>query len=337
MNVPAPPLTSMKLQNRGNSNESMDSERIVLSVIIVTWNARDYTLQCLKSLQAQGNALSTEIIIVDNASSDGTPESVKRAFPHVRVVQNETNLGFAKANNIGMQLSRGQYICLINSDVNVPPGCLVVMHAYMEKKPEVGVLGPRMRGRDGHVGRSYMRFPTLWRMLCNSLAFSSLPNASSAFSGTMMTEFMNNHTAEVDVLNGWFLMVRRKALEEVGLLDERFFMYGEDIDWSYRFHENGWKRVYFAGAEAVHYGGASSANAPTRFYIEMQKANIQFWKKYNGRLSQFTFLMTVWLHQVIRVLGYGALFCVRGAACHGARIKVRRSFACLRWLSSVRP
>jgi len=314
----------------------MDASRIDLSIVIVTWNAKDYTLQCLKSLQQQDSKLSTETIVVDNASSDGTPDAVKREFSQVRLVENDSNLGFAKANNIGIRLSKGKYICLINSDVIVPPECLLRMHAYMEQNREVGVLSPRMRGRNGQVDRSYMRFPTVWNCLCHSLALDSLFKGSKAFGGTMMTDFKNEHTAEVDVLNGWFLMVRREALEKVGLLDERFFIYSEDVDWSSRFHRAGWKRVYFAGAEALHYGGASSANAPTQFYIEMQRANIQFWEKHHGRIGTLAYLLMVWLREVVRVLGHGALYCFKGSARHDAGFKVRRSLACLWWLSRSR-
>jgi GT2 family glycosyltransferase len=310
----------------------MNSGWINLSIVIVTWNARDYTWQCLKSLQQQVNVLSSEIIVVDNHSSDGTLEMIKQAFPQVQLVSNHSNLGFAKGNNIGIQRSRGKYICLINSDVEILPECLPNMYSYMEQNPEIGVLGPRMRGRNGQVGRSYMRFPTVWNCLCNCLALDSIFNGIKLFAGTMMKDFRNDHTSQVDVLNGWFLMVRREALDAVGLLDERFFMYGEDVDWSYRFRKAGWKLIYFAGAEAIHYGGASSANAPTRFYVEMQRANVQFWRKNHGRISTFVYLQTIWLHHVVRVLGYGAIYCFRKSARNDASSKIRRSMACLNWL-----
>src|ERR1035441_7831998 len=125
----------------------------------------------------------------------------------------------------------------------------------------------------GGVGRSYMRFPSVWRCLCYALSLDLVLKGRKFFDGFLMREFRNDSTAEVDVLNGWFLMIRRAALEEVGGLDERFFMYGEDVDWSYRFHKAGWRRVYFAAAESLHYGGASSAVAPVRFYVAMQQAN----------------------------------------------------------------
>jgi len=148
-----------------------------------------------------------------------------------------------------------------------------------------------------------------------------------------MTDFNNSQTAEVDVLNGWFLMVRRQALEEVGMLDGQFFMYGEDIDWSYRFHVAGWKRVYFSGARAFHYGGASSAVAPTRFYIEMKRANLQLCKKHYGKIGQFAYVTITYLHEAFRVVGYSLLGIAEKADNSRAILKTKRSIECIRWLS----
>ncbi len=313
----------------------MDTDAVDLSIVIVTWNARDYAQQCLKSLRQQDARLLTETIIVDNASSDGVLEMIRSEFSSVRLIENTDNLGFAKANNIGISRSRGKYICLINSDVYVPPDCLRKMHAYMEQNQDVGAVSPRMRGRNGKVGRSYMRFPTVRTCLCHALALDSLFRGCRTFGGTMMTDFCNDETSDMDVLNGWFLMVRREALGEVGLLDERFFMYGEDIEWSYRFAKAGWRRVYFAGAEALHYGGASSSKAPTRFYLEMQWANIQFWKKHHSRMGVFGYVLTIWLHELVRILGHSFIYFTKESARQDAGFKVRRGLACLSWLSRV--
>jgi hypothetical protein len=150
-----------------------------------------------------------------------------------------------------------------------------------------------------------------------------------------MTDFNNSQTAEVDVLNGWFLMVRRQALKEVGMLDDQFFMYGEDIDWSYRFNKAGWKRVYFAGARAFHYGGASSAAAPTRFYIEMKRANLQLFKKHHNAFCLFEYIAIAFLHEIIRVVGYSLLIMIHTSKRSMAIFKTKRSIACIRWLVSL--
>lgn len=306
---------------------------VPLSIVIVTWNAKKYARECLTSLRQQCADLGAEIIVVDNASSDGTPELIREEFPEVRLIEAGANLGFAKGNNVGIRNSRGKYLALVNSDVNVPNGCLAAMLEKMEQESTIGVLGPRMRIPDGRVGRSYMRFPTVWNWFCRALALDSLFRNAGLFGGFLMTDFDNTRTADVDVLNGWFWMVRREALDKVDLLDERFFMYGEDIDWCRRFHQEGWRVVYFAGAEALHYGGASSSNAPVRFYIEMQRANIDYYRKTcENRLRRAAFISVTWLHHAIRFLGYTAVFLLKQSQRSEAAFKMKRSKACMLWL-----
>jgi len=310
----------------------METHSPDLSIIIVTWNGKQYAWECLDSLRTYQGDPTVEVIVVDNASSDGTPAMVKQEFPWVRLIQSGANLGFAKANNIGMVASTGKYVCLVNSDVRVLPDCLPNMREYMEANPTIGMLGPQMLCPDGLIGRSYMRFPTLWRNLCDALALRCVFRGSETLNGIEMTDFDNRQTAEVDVLNGWFLMVRRNALEQVRMLDEQFFMYGEDIDWSYRFHKAGWKRVYFSGARAFHHGGASSAVAPARFYIEMRRANFQLCKKHNGSLWTLGHIAVTCLHEIIRVVGYCFLWIARKSDRSLAVAKARRSLASIKLL-----
>lgn len=312
----------------------MPSNSLTISAIIVTWNGKHYVDECLSTISAQDIGTRLEVIVVDNASSDGTPEMIAQKFPGTILLRNKENQGFARANNLGMQRSTGRYVCLINSDVALPPDCLSRMWNYMEEHPEVGLLGPQMLvPAQAGVARSYMRFPSIWNCLCHSLGLDSLFRRWRLFGGILMTDFRNDQTSEVDVLNGWFLMIRREALEEVGGLDERFFMYGEDIDWSYRFHKAGWKRVYLASAQAYHYGGASSAAAPTRFYIEMQKADIQFWKKHHGQMKALVYRSLIFLRELIRIIGHGFLFLINKRERVTAAMKVRRSVTCIRWLA----
>jgi hypothetical protein len=307
-----------------------------LSVIVVSWNGKNYVQECLASLCKQSLSVSAEIIVVDNASSDDTPEMVRRQFSDIILIRNADNLGFAKANNAGIRAAKGKYVCLINSDVNVPPGCLQLIYDFMEQHPKVGVAGPRMLTPDGLVARSYMRFPTLWNCLCNALFLDSAFKGSRRFGGVLMTDFDGEKTSQVDVLNGWFLVVRQQALDLVGLLDESFFMYGEDIDWSYRFHKAGWERVYFAGAHALHYGGASSKIASTRFYIQMHKANLQYWKKYHNKVGVLGYRLTTLVHHVLRAVAYSLVYLIKRDKQSEASFKVRRSAACIAWLVGLR-
>ena len=307
-----------------------------LSIVIVSWNAKKYLEECLGSLRALDADLSVEILVVDNASTDGTPEMIRNQFPHVRLIETGANLGFARANNVGIKLGSGKYVCLINSDVNVPPDCLPKMYRYMEQQPAIGLLGPKMLGPDGRTRRSGMRFPTIWNTFLRALAVDSLFKGSGIFGGLLMADFQFDQIKDMDVLNGWFWMARREALDQVGLLDERFFIYGEDIDWCKRFHLAGWRVVFCPEAEAVHYGGASSSNAPLRFFIEMQRANLQYWEKYHGRISRFFYVLAVWLNHVIRATGWGFVYLAQRSSRTRALVKVKQNLACMHWLLGLR-
>ena len=249
---------------------------MTLSVIIVSWNAKAFLLECLASVFRQCPRPSLEVIVVDNASSDGSVEAVRDAYPGVTLIVNEANVGFAKANNIGIEASRGDYLFLINSDVVVGEGCFDKSLRHMDEHPEIGMLGPKILGVDGRVQRSCMGYPSLWNTLCRALALDSLFPRSRLFGSHLLTFWEHDETRPVEVINGCFWVLRRSAMEQVGLLDERFFFYGEDVDWCRRFNEGGWKVVFFANAEALHYGGASSSNAPVRFVVEMQRANYRY-------------------------------------------------------------
>lgn len=315
----------------------MNSPTNSSSIVIVTWNAKKIVQECLQSLVQHTKNLSTQIIIVDNASWDGTPQLVREQFPQVKLVQNDTNLGYARANNIGISLSTGKYVCLINSDVAVPEDCLENMVEYMEQHPDIGMLGPKMLLPDGAIGQSCMRFPSLWNWFCRAMALDSLFGGSSLFGGFLMTDFRYDKVSDVDVLTGWFWMVRREALTQVGPLDERFFMYGEDIDWSKRFHQAGWRVVFYPEAEAVHYCAASSSKAPARFYVEMNRANMQYCQRYHNGFAVAGFWLTTWLHEVIRIIGYGFVYLLKRGRHSEAGFKVKRSTACLLWLMGLKP
>ncbi|MGO8772928.1 MAG: glycosyltransferase family 2 protein [Terracidiphilus sp.] len=305
-----------------------------LSIVIVSWNAKRYLAECLESLAVYGSAWVREVIVVDNASTDGTCEMVVSRFPDVKLLRNESNLGFAKANNIGIAQCSGEYVCLVNSDVKLIHDCFTPMLNYMRNRPDVALLGPKMLGADLGVGRSTMRFPTVWNSICRALGLDRVFKGSKLFGGQMVSDFDHEQTRDVEVLNGWFLMVRRSVLGRVGLLDERFFMYGEDIDWCYRFHQAGQRTVFFAAAEAIHYGGASSANAPVRFQIEMYRANCQYWKKHRGQTAALLYLLIIWLHQAVRLLGYLMLL-PRRTSRSEAVFKMKKSLACMAWVIGI--
>lgn len=303
-----------------------------LSIVIVSWNTKKYMEECLTSLCSIDGNLSAEIIVVDNASADGTPEMIRAKFPQVKLIETGANLGFARGNNVGIKEATGKYVCLINSDVNVPSDCLTKMHSYMEEQLTIGLLGPGMLRPDGRVHRSGMRFPSLWNLFLRALFLDSLIKKTDLFGGFLMKDFHFDEIRDMDVLNGWLWMARREALDQVGPLDGRFFMYAEDVDWCKRFHLAGWRVVFFPDASAVHYGGASAANAPSRFNVEMQRANLQYWKKYHGRISSFFFLLIGLLSYIVRAVGWAAVYLTKKSSRGRAQIEVKQYMKCIRWV-----
>jgi GT2 family glycosyltransferase len=306
-----------------------------VSVVIVVWNAQKYVIECLESLREHCGKVCTEVVVVDNASTDGTPELVTEMFPEFKVIRNPENYGFAKANNIGIAECSGDYVCLVNSDVKFLDDCISPMIRYLAQHHDVGMVGPKMLAADGHVRRSTMRFPTVWNSFCRALGVDSLFKGSRFFGGMMMSDFDHQTTEPVEVLNGWFLAVRRSAIDRVGLLDPQFFMYGEDVDWCYRFRQAGESIVFFADAGAIHYGGASSANAPVRFYLEMYRASWQYWRKHRGGLARLGFLAAFAIHHTVRLLGSALIYLLLPSRRAHTAAKFKRSLACLQWVSAA--
>jgi GT2 family glycosyltransferase len=278
----------------------------------------------LRSLAQETKRHRAEIIVVDNASQDGSPEAVENEFPHANVLRNKTNLGFAKANNLGIAQSRGRYLFLINSDIKVLPGCISIMVDYMDTHPAIGMLGPKVLNSDLTLQPSCRRFPNYWNLLGRALGLDSI--------FPRITFYPHDAIRRVEVLSGCFWMVRKEALKQVGPLDENFFMYAEDVDWCKRFAQAGWQAVYFPDARVIHHGGASSAHEPVRFYLEMQRANLQYWKKHHSRPAQFGFLLISSLRHAIRIFHGMLFYLLKPAAKPEMRLKMTRSLACVGWL-----
>jgi len=253
-----------------------------ISVVIVGWNASHYLELCLESLAAAPSRRSMETLVVDNASTDGSAEMIEARFPHVKLIKSSENLGFAKGNNVAIRQSRGRYIALVNPDVSVFPGCLDALADFLDQNPKVGSVGPRVFNPDMSQQSTCRRFPTLWNNFCAATGLATAFKNSRLFSGEDMCFFPHDRTRAVNALVGCFWMMRREAVEAVGLLDEGFFMYGEDVDWCRRCWKAGWQVVFFPGAEAIHYGGGSSAAEPLRSAVAQQQSILYYWSKHHG-------------------------------------------------------
>ncbi|OHB66566.1 MAG: hypothetical protein A2Y77_14515 [Planctomycetes bacterium RBG_13_62_9] len=303
------------------------------SVIIVSWNARDYLLNCLRSL-ANPVGHTQEVLVVDNASTDGSGEAVAEQFPQVRLIRNRENVGFARANNIGIKEAKGRYLALINSDVIVLDRCLPRLLAFMDANPEAGICGPRILNPDRTLQARCRHFPTVWNNLCQISGLNRLFPKSSFFSESFMRYWPHDEVRKVDVITGCFWFVRAEAVNGVGLLDDGFFFYGEDVDWCKRFHDAGWDVVFYPHAEAIHFGGGSSRNAPVRFYLELQKADLRYWRKHHGRLGQCSCWSLILLRHLTRIPYDALMFLLCASKRPQAAFKLRRARACLGWLLS---
>jgi GT2 family glycosyltransferase len=310
-----------------------ESQAKAMSVIIVSWNAKDFLRGCLQSIARADPACVEEIIVVDNASHDGSPEMVELEFPEVRLIRAGSNLGFAGGNNLAITAATGATLALVNSDVIVHPGCLETMHDYLIGNPQVGLVGPRVQGGDGKLQRNSRHFPSLGNTLCRALAIDRLLPSRWSFASYEVSPSQHARLHDADVLSGCFWVARREAVEQVGLLDEQFFFYGEDIDWCKRFVQTGWKIVFLPQAEATHFGGGSSSSAHLRLSIEMLRATLKYWRKHHGALGAFACRLLLILH-------HGSRLAVRSLSrpwgsktpLHRQR-KYAEDMASLRWLT----
>ncbi len=244
-----------------------------ISVVVVTYDAMPWIERCLESVR--GN----EVIVVDHGSRDGTLELVRERFPEVRVIQQE-NRGMGGGNNAGMRAAQGRYTFLLNSDAWVVGDALDRLAAYLDTHPAVAVAGPRLTNPDGSLQRSIRGFPTLWRLATEYFFLRKLAPRSRLLNAFYGGGFRHDQTGEVETLYGPALLVRREAADAVGLFDERFFMFSEETDWTYRLRQAGWTVAFVAEAEVVHVGGASHGG---RLYVENLRGLLRFFAKHRGR------------------------------------------------------
>jgi GT2 family glycosyltransferase len=305
-----------------------------VSFVIVSWNAKDLLEKCLRSVVDHKTTRGIEILVVDNASSDGAPEMVAENFPQVRLYRNVENLGFAKANNIGIRESTGRYVCLINSDIILLPGCVDSMIDYMEKHGDIGILSPKLVWPNGDLLTNCKTFPTPWNTLTSTFSLWKIFPKSKLLSGREMLHFSYDEIADIEVIAGSFWMVRRSAINDVGLLDESFFFYSEDLDWCRRFWRAGWKIVFFPHAQAIHHHGGSSSRMPFRMYVQQHKSSMHYWRIYHGIWGTLFIGGIIFFNQIMRVMinySLSLLFCFKKSEMEQLRMKTTRSLLCLGW------
>jgi N-acetylglucosaminyl-diphospho-decaprenol L-rhamnosyltransferase len=282
-----------------------------VAAVVVTHDALPWLEQSLTSLG------DTPTVVVDNASSDGTPAFVHERFPAARLIE-QANLGLGAGWNRGIEQSEGRYVLILNADAWLTEGSLARLVAFADSRPDAALIGPRLLNTDGSLQRSVRGFPTLWRLATEYFFLRKLAPRSRALNAFYAGGFDHDEVCEAEFVMGACMLVRRSAIDEVGGLDESFFLFSEETDWCYRFREAGWHVLFFPGAECVHVGGASHGG---RMFRENLRGHLRFLAKHAppGRAER--------ARRLLRVA------CVlRGAVFPGARGRMYREAAA--WLGS---
>lgn len=266
-----------------------------LSVIIVNWNVKNLLRQCILSLYQAQAGLKLEIIVVDSASHDGSAEMVQAEFPQVRLIASKENLGYAKGNNLGTVLAQGRYIFLLNPDTVVAPTALVTMVTYLDTQTEVGALGPQLMWPDGTIQSSRRRFPTLGSLFMESTLLGQWFPHNRYAQNYHMAAISPDHPQRVDWVVGAALLIRRDTWQQVGFIDQHFFMYFEETDWCYRCGQHGWAIHYLPHAQITHYEGKSSEQGVAARTLRFQRSKIYYTHKYFGRTWARILHLFLWL------------------------------------------
>lgn len=249
-----------------------------LSVVIVSYNVRRFVEQCLDSVHKASEGIESEVFVVDNASQDDTVEAIGKEYPWVRLIANDDNLGFARANNIAIRQSVGEYVLLLNPDTIVAEQTLRHAVDFMDAHPKAGGVGVRMHNADGTLAPESRRaIPTPWVSCLKMLGFTRR---------YYMSHLSWDEPGRIEVISGAFCLLRRKALDQIGLLDEDFFMYGEDIDLSFRLLKGGWENWYVP-CDIVHFKGESTQKSTFRYVHVFYQAMLIFFRKHYSHLSVF--------------------------------------------------
>jgi GT2 family glycosyltransferase len=312
-----------------------------ITICILNWNAKEYLARCLDSLlhpeepdvqealeqaglaevQEPSEAVSIDVLVVDNGSIDYSADMVETRFPEARLIRTHRNLGFAAGNNIGIRASRARYVLLLNSDTVVPRGAITRLVRFADAAPEAAFIGPKVLNPNGSLQYSCRSFPNLRAALLRNTPLQRFFRQNSAVRDYLMTDWSHNEPREVDWLSGCCLLVRREAVEKIGLLDEDYFMYCEDMDWCYRAQASGWKSLYYPGAQIVHEVGKSSDKLPRRMIAFHHLSMYKFYRKHYGTHAS-------WPERVVVALGLAARAIVTIMSTHLMRLRARLH----RWL-----
>jgi len=297
-----------------------------VSVIVVNWNTCELLEACLKSVYNLENDTVVEVIVVDNASADRSVEMVRKKFPQVFLIENDNNLGFAKANNQALKKCRGRFSLLLNSDAEVAPETMRLLSSFLDGHPEVGAVGPKIMNPDGSFQSASMVFPTL---IGEFLLATKLSRVFLSSHFPSLSEHRSQYSGEADWLSGACLMIRREAIDDVGGLDESYFMYSEEVDWCWKAKLNGWKIYYLAQAQVFHRGGQSIGQIPRSRRTSVYGGKVLFFMKNRGPLYASLFRLMILIITLMKMGLTATFLLIPKAAIRTKAINNLRSYSLL--------
>lgn len=276
---------------------------MTVSIIIINWNTQDILRDCLASVYEQTTGISYEVIVVDNASSDGSAEMVKTEFPQVALIENKENRGFAAANNQGIRIANGRYVLLLNPDTIVLDGAIQKTVAFSDSRPDVAVTGCQVWEDESTIQMTCFRFPSVLNLLFQKLGLCRAFAHSRLFGREKMVGWNRDTEREVDVVSGMFMLVRREAIDKIGLMDEDYFVYAEETDWCFRFKKAGWVCVFTPIARIIHLDGGSKSTEQisVRMFVQQQKSLLIFFRKQRGVMSWFVARLIYFCSMLLRL------------------------------------
>ena len=269
-----------------------------LSIIIINWNTRNLLSDCISSIYEHALEVDFELIVVDNASSDGSQKMIQNQFPDVDLITNSNNPGFAKANNQALRTCSGEYALLLNPDTIVKPGAIEELVKFLDDFPEVGAAGARLLNPDGSLQRSAYPKPTLFREFWRLFHLDGLMHLAKY----PMNRWSLDQVREVEILKGACIIIRRKALDEVGLLDEEYFMYSEDLDLCTRLTQSGWHLYWIPSAEVIHFGGQSTQQVAEEMFLRLYQGKIMYFRKHQSNLAVMVYKFILCIATLVRLV-----------------------------------
>ena len=313
-----------------------------VSIIVVNWNGCDLVRQCLTTVYGETKGIRFEVIVVDNQSSDGSVDMLRSEFPQTKVIASEVNLGFAAGNNVGMAAASGRYLLLLNPDTLLKGNAIAQMVTFADAHPKAGVLGPRVLNQDGTLQLSCFMYPSLLNLALSAFWLNKLFARNRFFGREAMSWNTTTKERPVDVVSGCCMLVRREVYEQVGGMDESYFMYFEETDWCYRAGRIGWEITYAPVAEIVHLGGATTEAVKSDMMAQHAASLLLYFRKHKGLVAYrvacvllalfFLLRMPYWLVSALfssrRAYARTRLgICARiflGAICGGGSLHFRR-------------